>query len=301
MAWVAVNRLAVGYADGTVALWSIHPRRLLSRHPAHHSTIIDMTSGYPSLPYLVATVPVGGYVKLMDLSNPSCETTEIPTLAIRTTPNLLSWSDHLRGFFTLFPSSNIFNTAIAFLHHSSFPIPRRTLATDTFVTCLAVGRTHPFLLVGSDDGSLFAVNPQIEVFQMVHPRHGITHRICLFQHEHRPPVEGGPSSSLRGSARVLHGFKPEPNRRSKTDNNRGRKGQGLKKDKEDEGIADDSDGAPSGLDPTKLVIHEPLTRVTAVEWNPNNGYGCWAAAALASGLVKIMDLGLDGAEGGGQG
>lgn len=39
------------------------------------------------------------------------------------------------------------------------------------------------------------------------------------------------------------------------------------------------------------VIFEPLTRVTCVAWNPNAEYGWWAAAALGSGLVKVMDLG----------
>lgn len=45
---------------------------------------------------------------------------------------------------------------------------------------------------------------------------------------------------------------------------------------------------------TKAAVHAPQTRVTVVAWNPNVEYGWWAAAALGSGLVKVMDLGLDG-------
>jgi transcription factor C subunit 6 len=34
-----------------------------------------------------------------------------------------------------------------------------------------------------------------------------------------------------------------------------------------------------------------LTRISAVAWNPNVEFSWWAAAAMASGLVRIMDLG----------
>ena len=45
-------------------------------------------------------------------------------------------------------------------------------------------------------------------------------------------------------------------------------------------------------DCTEGVIHEPLSRITVVRWNPNRLFGHWAAAAMASGLVRIMDLGV---------
>jgi transcription factor C subunit 6 len=44
---------------------------------------------------------------------------------------------------------------------------------------------------------------------------------------------------------------------------------------------------------SRVVIHEPLTRVTAIKWNPNVQFSCWAACAMASGLIKVMDLGVD--------
>jgi transcription factor C subunit 6 len=60
--------------------------------------------------------------------------------------------------------------------------------------------------------------------------------------------------------------------------------------KKAKGKGTDADGMKESA---KEVIHEPLTRVTAVQWNPNPGYGCWAAVAMASGLVRFMDLGLE--------
>jgi len=46
-------------------------------------------------------------------------------------------------------------------------------------------------------------------------------------------------------------------------------------------------------EPEKRIVHEPLTRVSAVAWNPNLEFGWWAAAGMASGLVRIMELGVD--------
>lgn len=307
MAWVTINRLAVGYSDGSIALWSIHPCTVLSRQLIHHSSIIDMASGYPTLPYLVASVPMGGHVKLCDIRNPSCETTEFPTLSVSTTPNLISWSHHLKGFFAMMPSSNVLSTMVGFMHHAYFPIPRRTFASDSFTTCLAVGRTHPFLLVGSADGSLAALNPQFDLFQVLQGRREPSDRIRIFQHEHRPAEHFSqhPSSAAaqRGVSRIIHGFRPEKNRKAKVDGKRGAKTPAPKKKrgkKDDDAVdedGDDSDEAGGAVDPTRVIIHEPQTRITTVQWNPNEAYGCWAAAAMGSGLVKVMDLGLDREDG----
>ena len=301
MTWVNFNRLAIGYSDGSIALWSIYPNCLLSRHPVHHSDVIGMTSGYPTMPYLIASMPIGGFYKLTDLRSPSYETTEVPSLAITTTPSLLSWSEHLKGFFALAPSSNALNTTVGFMHHAHFPIIRRAYACDSFVTCLSVGRTHPFLLVGAADGSLGALNSQFEVMQLLRGRRQATDRIRVFQHEHRPREhfeETGSPAAQRGVSRILHGFKPEKNRHSKADPRGSTKKP--KKNKTEDGDEDEDvgfDEASASVDPSKGILHEPLTRITAVEWNPNEGYGCWAAAAMGSGLVKVMDLGLDMPEG----
>lgn len=294
MTWVNFNRVAIGYSDGSIALWSIYPNCLLSRHPAHHSSIVDMVSGYPTMPYLIASIPIGGYFKLMDLRSPSYETTEVPSLAISTTSNTLSWSEHLKGFFALSPSSGVLNTTVGFMHHAHFPIVRRAYACDSFVTSSSVGRTHPFLLVGSTDGSLGALNPQFEIIQLKDGRREVSNRIRVFQHEHRAREHFGTGSPAaeRGASRILHGFKPEKNRHD----TKGSAKKTKKKKQDVDGIEDDdadNDETSGPVDPSRGISYEPLTRITAVEWNPNEGYGCWAAAAMGSGLVKVMDLGLD--------
>ncbi|KAI6779280.1 uncharacterized protein J7T54_001010 [Emericellopsis cladophorae] len=224
MTWVGFNRIAIGYNDGSVALWSVHPERLLSRHAVHHSPVIDMASGYPSQPYLVASVPIGGMVRLVDLRRPSNDSAEIPMLSVNTTPNILNWSEHLQGYFFMNPSSSIFNSVIQFSHYASFPVTKRVFTGDSRLTCLAIGKTHPFALIGTTDGSLWAINPQFEVMQLTNIRGELTERIKVFQHEHRPAERFEPSSpaSQRGASRFMRGFKPEKSRHAVVETKKGK-------------------------------------------------------------------------------
>jgi transcription factor C subunit 6 len=295
MTWINFNRLAIGYSDGSIALWSIRPQQLLSRHAVHHSPIVDIVSGYPSFPYLVASTPVGGFTKLVDLRSPSQESSEVPTLSINTTSNTMSYSDHLLGFFSIVPSSSIVNTTVAFMHHAYFPIPRKTLTVDALPTCVSVGRTHPYLLVGGIDGSLWAMNPQPE---LILSRREVTEQIRIFQHEYRSPklMPQGSPAAARGVSRIVQGFFPTKNSHSKSDAKPTPTSNASKAKKSKKTAAAGAGGQhdePVQNDVTGSMGHEPLSRVTCVEWNPNEGYGCWAAVSMASGLVKVIDLGLE--------
>ncbi|KAL7929682.1 WD40-repeat-containing domain protein [Trichoderma chlorosporum] len=301
MTWINCNRIAVGYSDGSIALWSIYPQRLLSRHPVHHNDIIDMVSGYPTMPTIVASIPVGGTARVIDLLAPSYETTEAQRPLVHTQPGLLTYSDHLLGFLSIYPSASALNTIIGFLHHAHFPVCRRVFTGDSFLTSLAVGRLHPFLLIGATDGSLWCLNSQTEVFSN---RHESTDKIRVFQHEHRPGRLFPPDSpaAARGVCRVLHGFSVDRNRNSKPEAKpTAKKGKKLraKETTEDaeggrEGQGEEDDDEAGDLtDPSRATLHEALTRITTIEWNPNQDYGCWAAVAMGSGLVRVIDLGLE--------
>ncbi|KAL7949728.1 WD40-repeat-containing domain protein [Trichoderma barbatum] len=301
IAWINCNRIAVGYSDGSIALWSIYPQRLLSRHPVHHNDIIDMVSGYPTMPTIIASIPVGGTARVIDLQAPSYETTEAQRPLVHTQPGLLTYSDHLLGFLSIYPSASALNTIIGFLHHGHFPVCRRVFTGDSFLTSLAVGRLHPFLLIGATDGSLWCLNSQTEVFSN---RHESTDKIRVFQHEHRPARLFPPDSpaAARGVCRVLHGFAVDRNRNSKPEAKpTAKKGKKLRAkepaesaeaEREGEG-EDDDDEAGDLTDPSRATLHEALTRITTIEWNPNQDYGCWAAVAMGSGLVRVIDLGLE--------
>ncbi|OAA35283.1 WD40 repeat-like-containing domain protein [Metarhizium rileyi] len=296
-AWAAFNRLVVGYSDGSTALWSLYPKCLLARHATHHSLVVDIATGSPSHPFLVASTPVGGTTKLVDMSCPASESTEVQTNAVSWQPNMLAYSDHVQGFFSVYPSANALNTMVGFMHQRHFPIVRRIFIGESYNSCLAAGKAHPFLLIGTTDGSLWCMNPQVELFNS---RRGLTDRLRLFQHEHRPrelyPDE--PAAPARGACRIVHGFAIEKGRSPKGEvkAQQGKKAKRVKKTDLDTGEGNEDDDEAGGLmDPTRGIVYEPLSRVTVVEWNPNEGFGCWAAAAMASGLVRVMDLGLDNA------
>ncbi|KAK1251294.1 hypothetical protein MKX07_005849 [Trichoderma sp. CBMAI-0711] len=300
MAWINCNRIAVGYSDGSIALWSIYPQCLLSRHPVHHNDIIDMASGYPTMPTVIVSLPVGGTARILDLQAPSYEVTEAQRPLVHTQPGLLGYSDHLQGFMSIYPSASALNTVIGFLHHAHFPVCRRIFTGDSFLTCLSVGRLHPFLLVGTMDGSIWCFNAQTEVFSN---RHEMTDKIRIFRHEHRPGYLFPPDSpaAARGVSRVTHGYGVDRNRNSKLEGKQAAKrGKKLRAKEpaevpegEREGEGEDDDEDAGDTDPSRARLHEALTRITAIEWNPNVDYGCWAAVAMGSGLVRVIDLGLE--------
>jgi transcription factor C subunit 6 len=301
LTWVNINRVALGHSDGSITLWSIHPRQLLQRVGAHTTYILDICSGFPSQPYLVTTVPIGGCVTLTDLSQPSGEMTYFPSPAISHQPNLLCWSEVMQGFMALYPTSTP-NTTIAFLHHRFFCQARPITTGPNYLMSASAGATHPFLLVGCADGSVFSCNALQKLFKQ---KGEPMCKLRVFEHEYRP-VEG--DAEVRGAVRILQGFLPEENddprtEKRKESNRKKKKAEKKKKKKrgrQKKGAveADAADGARDSeaeadeAQISRAIIHEPLTRVTSIQWNPNLPFSCWAACAMASGLIKVMDLGV---------
>ncbi|KAK7752687.1 hypothetical protein SLS62_005238 [Diatrype stigma] len=338
--WVNMNRIAVGHTDGTIALWSIHPCQILQRHPVHLSPIIDMASGYPSHPFIVATIPMGGIYTLTDLNRPNQEMSYNANLSVCTQPNLLSWSEVLRGYVLLWPSAFAGNSAIAFEHARVFAQARYLMSLDSQPTCLSIGRCHPCVLVGTTDGSLWAVN----IMKKAYSHREASSKLRLFRHEYRAaPVNPGGGGGggrdgesaregeekeergnemPRGKCRVLHGFLPERNLhpkgtrpqkagggakassgKKKNNSKNSAKGKGKSKaggseeEEEDDDLSDAmgqlDDAEGEGAVPQPITVHDPQARITHVVWSPNVRFSWWAAAAMGSGLVRVMDLGVD--------
>lgn len=148
------------------------------------------------------------------------------------------------------------------------------------------------------------------------------HKLQILQHEFRPPqkIAIGAAKTARGAARILQGFKPVFNNNprveimaeylkrmkmmrpanlrrpanDKSHKKKSHKKKGEEPDEEGENGMDLSEEAYLAqlLEQSKTVVHESRTRITVATWNPNVEFGWWAAAAMGSGLVKIMDLGL---------
>ncbi|KAK0620962.1 WD40-repeat-containing domain protein [Immersiella caudata] len=305
LTWVNTNRIALGHSDGTVTLWSIFPQRMLQRVPVHSNYVIDICSGYPSNPYLVASIPVGGCATLTDLSQPSSELTYFPVPAISFQPNMLCWNELMQGFMALYPSSTP-TTTVAFLHHRYFCQARSTITGPNSVTCVSAGATHPFILVGSADGSVYACNALQKLFRQ---KGEPLQKLKIFEHESRP-LDQEDEDDPRGAARILQGFLPEVNDDPRTEKRKeidrkkrlaaqarkkeaGKKKAKSKKAGEEEEAADREAEIDDRL-ASRAITHEPLTRITTIAWNPNVKFSCWAACAMGSGLVKVMDLGVEG-------
>ncbi|KAL1876478.1 hypothetical protein Daus18300_002722 [Diaporthe australafricana] len=316
LTWVNTNRLCFGHTDGSISLWSIFPRQMLMRKSIHISYILDVASGFPSYPYYISSTPVGGCPTVTDLNLPSAETTYIPMVgAVNFQHNLVDWNDHLQGFFGMHPAPIPHNTIIGWGHIRYYMQSRTLMTTPSPPMCLASGRTHPFTLVGCADGSLWAINP---LRILLKDRGDTIYKLKILQHEFRPAAKLGgvplqPGEVIRGAARILQGFLPEMNsnpraeyvreqNKKRNQANKKSKGKGKKKalDDGEMDIDDEDDGLTQGegkalsklLDETRAVIHDARTRVVVAAWNPNVEYGWWAAAAMGSGLVKIMDLGV---------
>ncbi|KAH6646397.1 hypothetical protein BKA67DRAFT_696258 [Truncatella angustata] len=317
--WMNMNRIAVGHSDGSVAIWSLYPCVMLQRHPIHSSPVIDIKSGYPSHPFVLATVPTGGVVTITDLSRPNAELAYVPNLMVSFQPGVLAWSEHLRGFVSLWPSSSPSNIAMSFMSVRAWPQSRFVVAISGQPTCAAVGRCHPYLLVGSTDGTLWLSNPFRRVF--FHKR---KHRkLKVFQHDYQtlPASDGsgqqGDHEIPRGICRILNDFKPLENshprhdksgaqvrqrhdaQKKKEQQKRNKKKKGKGKAKQ-EAAAEESEGVDVDSDPDEELVGrgtgdvvncDPLQRISAVAWNPNVEFSWWAAVAMASGLVRVMDLG----------
>ncbi|KAM7207169.1 WD40-repeat-containing domain protein [Naviculisporaceae sp. PSN 640] len=309
LAWVNLNRLVLGHKDGSITLWSVYPCKLLQRVAAHTTHVIDICTGYPSNPYIVATVPVGGCVTITDLSQPSSEFTYFPVPAINFQPNLICWSEPMQGFMALYPSSTP-NTTVAFLHHRFFCQARSICTGPNAVTCITTGSTHPFLLTGGADGSVYSCNGLQKLFkQKAEP----LNKIKVMEHEYKPSSDWNnrdmlgndneDTPSLRGASRILQGFLPEINDDPRTERrkelDRKKKIERHKKAKTKKGRKRAAELAAGGADMDELddrlnsliATHEPLTRVTSIAWNPNLMFSCWAACAMGSGLVRVVDLG----------
>ncbi|KAI0443687.1 hypothetical protein F4803DRAFT_549956 [Xylaria telfairii] len=316
--WINMNRVATGLSDGSVMVWSLSPRRILQRHPIHSTGIVDIVSGYPSDPFLVSTVPIGGVLTLTDLTRPSGETTYHPNMMVSLQPNLLAWFPHLRGYASMWPSAFAGNPNLTFLPARGFPLCRHLITVNGQPTCISTGSCHPYILIGTTDGSLWVFN----VLRKLSSHREKTLKLKLFQHEFRSLLsssaenEEGKTKS-RGACRILHGFLPEPNshptgvkmaetqrmnREKGTKEGQAKsKGKGKAKGKsaktqsktsgEPEGEVDEEAAMTSG--PGPIVLYEPQTRITGVAWNPNVEFSWWAAAAMASGLVRVMDVGAE--------
>ncbi len=311
LTWVNINSIALGHSDGSMTVWSVQPRKLLQRHYPHGTLILDICSGFPSHPNLICTVPVGGTLALTDLNQASSEMTFFPVPVINFQPNLISWNEIMQGFLVQY-GANHGSTSMAFLHARFFCQARAMITTSSPLMCASSGATHPYVLVGCADGSLWSFNGLVKLFSQKYEK---TEKLKILEHEYRPiksekpiwhPAFRGPRDEpdrppFRGAVRILQGYLAEENsdpliearkeaeklnKRLSKENAKPGRGRPRKSV-----IAAEEEEQPLDSLRSRNIIHEPFTRVTTVAWNPNMDFSCWAACSFGSGLVRVMDLG----------
>jgi transcription factor C subunit 6 len=271
---------------------------------------------------MVASVPVGGFTTLVDLSSPTGESTYVNAPGIQFQPGVLDWSDHLQGWLVLAPAGGPGLNTLVFLSVRYFPLAKSMLTSMSMPLCVSIRGNHPYGLVGCADGSVWSFNALSKLFRQ---RDEDAFKIKILEHEFRPAdaiqgsdrmeIDGNGSTKLRGASRLLQGFFPEVNDdprserlrelNKKKQNSTKKPAKGKKKSRQTQKAAtgpnhgpEDEDAGGEGDDisahmASRMVIHEPLTRVSATAWNPNVGFATWAAVAFGSGLVRVMDVGVE--------
>ncbi|EPE07043.1 transcription factor tfiiic complex subunit [Ophiostoma piceae UAMH 11346] len=313
LSWVGVSEIVLGHTDGSVTLWDIGsgsssssplPKMLL-RLPAHDDCVLDVCSAYPSHPYLVASRPVQGVPRLVDLRRAATEHTYHPTPSVSFQPLLLTWSDHLQGFASTAATNNPVNGRLDFFPITHFPLPLFLVphTRASLPTCLGAGTVHPYLAVGRSDGSVCVVNMMESMFRSARKNKTKATLHYVFNSEWRG-ARGASRDGNRSENANESRYKNVGSLAVRTLNTISYKGiplgsLGLAKHaaqapgddtlyEDDEGEVEvEGDGEGEGdaepeaaMDaagstaypfrgPNLMRIHDPQTRVAAVAWNPN--------------------------------
>jgi transcription factor C subunit 6 len=319
LTWLSSSSIAASCANGFVAIWDLssiliprlkYPPHFPASNPRpwfyhclHQSYILNITSGYPSRPHIIFTSSMDGHTRLTDIRNPIQDFA--PTQRQRVSLPPLSWHDHSQSIITTDDNLLLKKTPLRRIYSST-----SFARCDALVTDIAASLIHPIILAGCADGRVWGVNP------LKRPKSGKAEswQICWFGHEWRRGL-----SSL--DARTCQQEQPSTKGDAFPNDGEGvhdpdamdldadtSAGATKKKTMEEilreplcrivDGYKMIKAGAGSSEERAKgrnsasttIAVHEQLTAITKVAWNPNLRFGTWAAAATASGIVRIEDI-----------
>lgn len=265
LSWLSSSHIAVGTANGYVAIWNIAlpdeikpgesfvaPQIYVMLHATY---ILDIAPAYPTRPDLIATIAIDGQVRLSSILGPKYDVAD--PIRSRMISSCIEYSPSLQTFMTsdetdlfrLFPLRRFVSTGSISKSSSSVS----TISSGTF--------SHPFVLYGNVEGAVTSTNP---LRRVLHPK-GKHMQQVWFTHEW---VGNNHDDSLPGISRFFDGFKSEGAMliRHKTKDTR----------------------MINGVLP--VAIFEEGTAITAVAWNPSIECAGWSAAGTGCGLVRIEDL-----------
>ncbi|KAL4800495.1 hypothetical protein BDV19DRAFT_398052 [Aspergillus venezuelensis] len=268
VAWLSSSDIAVGCANGFVAIWSIAPpsSQLQSEgsplpyfyHPLHSTYVLNIAPAYPTHAHLIATTSMDGETRMTSVLDWNKDTVE--TGRMRVGSPHLSYSPWLHSFIS--SDENDF---------------ARLLTTRRFYTTIAVARLpstisalassspwHPSVLLGCTGGSVIASNP---LRRLLHSKEKQWQQ-TWFSHTWARGNKSNPNTP--GTSRFYDGYRAESI-----------------------SLMRNMTGDRKMVNGTMMVtIYEEETHVTALAWNPNQSCAGWAAAGLGCGLLRIEDLAL---------
>ncbi|KMU84991.1 hypothetical protein CIHG_02774 [Coccidioides immitis H538.4] len=262
LTWLSPGDLAVGCANGFIAVWSLPASCGKSESnpvpyiytPIHTAYILNVVSAYPNHPYLLASSSIDGQMKLCSLVDPLVDIAE----AIRTRMGTLnlSYSPFFQAFVTT-DEADFVRLQPVRRFFSTISVLRSTSSVTAIAPC---SPCHPTILVGSAGGLAMATNP---LRRLLNPKNKHFQQ-TWFSHEW-VLARDTKSEERLGVSRFYDGFKAEsPNLlRSAT--------QGK-------------------ISSNMMTIYEEETGITVLAHNPNDHCGGWACAGLGCGLLRVEDL-----------
>ncbi|PYI05900.1 hypothetical protein BO78DRAFT_344767 [Aspergillus sclerotiicarbonarius CBS 121057] len=261
--WLSPSDIAVGCANGFVAIWSIVPSKSSPSQPTpyfyhqlHSTWILNLASAYPTHPYIISTTSMDGETRLTSIIDHQKDTVSANRMRVGT-PHL-SYSPILHSFVS--SDENDFARLLAVRRFfTSTAVARLPSMISAISTC---SFWHPSILIGCTGGTVQATNP---LRRMMHGKEKQWQQ-TWFQHEWaRGPDGQGPDTS-----RFHDGYRAEHTSLMRT-----------------------LVGDPKLVNGTAVItVYDEETHITVLSWNPNQLCAGWAAAGMGCGLVRVEDLAL---------
>ncbi|KAL8804051.1 MAG: hypothetical protein Q9223_005935 [Gallowayella weberi] len=264
--WLSPTDLAVGCANGYVALWSIYPYATApSSAPSapkaalytqfHASYVSSLSSAYPLAPHLLATTSPSGHLRLTSLLSP--QTDFVVSTRLRHPPSHVHFSEPCHAFIAVDETESARLWPIR-----RFYSPLSVLRCPSQGIALGVGSVHASVIVGCADGTVCVSNP---MRKYLYPK--LAPWQCpVFKHDF---VRGGPQAGSRDGGervRITEGFKVQE--------------AGVHK----------GPGKASVEGVVMATIYEEEGQVRCASWGKELEVGGWVAVGMGSGLVRVEDL-----------
>ncbi|KAG2009097.1 hypothetical protein GB937_008036 [Aspergillus fischeri] len=261
VAWLSPTDIAVGCANGFVAIWSITASEETSTaslpcfyEPIHRTYILNLASAYPTHPHLLCTTSMDGETRLTSIVDYQKDTVE--TTRMRMASPHAAYSPLLHAFIS--SDENDFARLLAVRRFFTTTAMARLPST---VSALApCSFWHPSVLLGCAGGEAIATSP---IRRLVHPKEKQWQQ-TWFTHE----WARGQDADSAGTSRFIDGYRAESF-----------------------SLLRNMVGDRRMVNGTMMItIFDEPRHITALTWNPNQLCAGWGSAGLGCGLIRVEDL-----------